>query len=139
MMIIRKYRESDINRITELGKNLHDNYKFDLDVFSSCMICEQNDGIIGFITYSIIYDRAEIVDAYIDARYRRKKYGSRLLEKIIDECKKRNCNNITLEVNQLNQPALDFYYKYGFKIVANKTHYYNNGRDDAYVMELEMK
>ena len=138
-MIIRKYQESDIKGIIRLGKNLHDDYKFNLDVFSSCMVCEQNGEIVGFITYSIIYDRAEIVDAYVDARYRRKKYGSRLLGKIIDECKKHNCNNITLEVNQLNQPALNFYYKYGFKIVSNKARYYNNGRDDAYVMELEMK
>ena len=138
-MLVRKYDKNDVDSINALGKKLHNNYKFHLNVFSSCLVCEEENKIIGFISYSIIYDRAEIIDVYIDDSHRRKKYGSRILEAIINECKKKNCVNITLEVNQLNQPALDFYYKHGFKIVANKVHYYNNGQDDAYVMELELR
>lgn len=139
-MLIRKYKESDVESIVKLGKNLHKNYRFDLDVFSSCLVCEIDKRVIGFITYSIIYERAEIVDAYVDEPYRRKGYASKILEKIIEECKKNKCVNITLEVNIYNQPALDFYYKYDFKIVSRIKHYYNDDGvgADAYGMELEL-
>lgn len=138
-MIIRKYHKKDIEEITNMGLNLHANYKFDLNDFSFCLVCEEDDAIIGFITYSIIYERAEILDIYVSKIHRKEKIGTKLLEKVILECVNKLCENITLEVDINNQVALDFYYSFDFKIVARRKDYYNNGMDDAYVMEKEVE
>ena len=138
-MIIRRYIKSDIDEITKLARNLHVNYTFDLNEFSSCLVCTENDCIIGFITYFILYEKAEIIDIYVKMKYRKKKIGTKLIKKVIDECYKKDCENITLEVDINNQAALDFYYSFDFKIVARRQHYYNNGMDDAYVMEKKLR
>ncbi len=137
--MIRKYEDKDIEYIVSLGKNLHQNFKFHLDTFSNCLVYEFENKIIGFIIYSIIYERAEIVDIIIEDSFRRKKFGFKLLNKVIDECLENNCINITLEVNENNQAALDFYYNVGFKIVARINHYYSNGQEDAYLMEKKLR
>lgn len=138
-MMVRKYQEGDVQVITDFGSQLHHDYRFGLDTYSDCLICEEAGTLIGFVSYSIIYDRAEIVDVYVDERYRRRGCASKLLNAVINECKKARCNNVTLDVNQLNQPAIELYRSFGFKVVAKRAGYYNNGQDDAYVMDLELK
>ena len=106
--MIRDYLDKDIIDIEILGNELHKNYSFTLDTFSKCKVVELNNNIIGFITYSIIYDRAEIIDIIIKEEYRKKGYAKNLIEEIIIELKENNCKNITLEVNETN-PAVNFY------------------------------
>ena len=138
-MIIRSYVKSDVDEITKLALELHDNYVFNLNNFSSCFVCMENNHIIGFVTYFILYEKAEIIDICVKTEYRKKKIGTKLIEKVIDECYKNCCENITLEVNINNQVALNFYNCFDFKIVARRKNYYNNGTDDAYVMEKKLR
>lgn len=138
-MIIRSYVKSDVDEITKLALELHDNYVFNLNNFSSCFVCMENNHIIGFATYFILYEKAEIIDICVKTEYRKKKIGTKLIEKVIDECYKNCCENITLEVNINNQVALNFYNCFDFKIVARRKNYYNNGTDDAYVMEKKLR
>ena len=135
-MEIRRYKISDITTIQKLGCLLHNNYNFKLDTFSYCFVIEEKNNIIGFITYSIIYERAEIIDIIIDEKYRNKGYATLLLEKVFDIIKDNNCENITLEVNSNNKSAINLYKKSGFKIVSVRKNYYNNS--DAYLMKKEL-
>lgn len=135
--MIRQYNDKDINEIAKLGLKLHDNYVFSLDEFSNCLVIEENNKIIGFITYSIIYERAEVIDIIIDEKERKKGYGNKLLSKVIEIAKENNCTNITMEVNVNNESAINLYKKNGFKIVSNRKNYYND--NDAYLMELKLE
>lgn len=136
--MIRKYEEKDIPEIEILGKLLHHNYKFNLNIYSSCYVAELDNDIIGFITFSVIYDRAEILDIIVDQKHRNKHYGKELLNKVIEDIKDK-CENITLEVNKDNKTALNFYKKSGFEIASTRKGYYAN--EDAYLMikKLEVK
>ena len=90
-MQIRNYNKEDILLIENLGKKLHNNYKVNLDVFSNIYICTVDNNIIGFISYSIMYERAEILDIFIDIKYRNKGYASKLIKKVLNqahECRK---------------------------------------------------
>lgn len=136
-MLIRKYNDKDKDKITKMGKHLHKNYVFSLDTFSSCLVCEDDGDVIGFITYDIMYERAEIIDVYVDKDHRRKKVGAHLIEKVISICTDNKCENITLEVNVNNKVALDFYYYFNFKIASRRKNYFNK-QDDAYVMERKL-
>ena len=136
-MIIRKYESSDKEEINKLGCLLHDNYSIHLDIFSKCIVMLEDKKIIGFLTYSIIYERAEIIDIIINPSYRENGYGKILLNNAINDIKENNCINITLEVNEKKIPALNLYKSLGFKVVTKRNNYYVN--NDAYLMELVVK
>ena len=134
--VIREYSKDDINDIINLGKNLHDNYKFNLDYFSHCMICEMNNIIVGFITYSVIYDRAEIIDIYVKENKRKNKVGSLLLSEVINNLNS-SCQNITLEVLTTNSVAIKFYESFGFQKVSLRRNY--KDKIDAYLMKKDLR
>lgn len=134
---IRHYKEKDVKLITFLGKKLHKDFKFDLDVFSNCLVAEENEELIGFVTYSVMYDRAEIIDIIVDPLYRGKSYGKKLLQSAIEIINDFNCLNITLEVSKENIVAIGLYEALGFKIRAIRKNYYNN--IDGYLMEKDLR
>ena len=136
-MNIRFYNLNDLDLICKLGKNLHKNYSFNLDQFSYCLVIEKDNYIIGFVTYSIIYEIAEIIDIIVEEKERKKGYGKKLIKKVIYIAKDNNCNNITLEVNENNFFAIDFYKSLDFKIVAKRKSYYNN--ENGYLMKKDLR
>ena len=136
-MLIRGYKLEDKDYVINLGKILHENFKLELDTFSKIDILEDNNKIIGFIIYSIIYERAEIVDIIIDAEYRKKGYGNKLLNNAINKIEESNCHNISLEVNCNNESAINLYKKNGFQIISTRKNYYNG--IDGYLMVKELR
>ena len=85
---------------------------------------------IGFISYSVYYDRAEINYIYIIDSCRKKGYASKLLSYVIDKIN--SLENITLEVNVNNIAAINLYKKFNFEIATIREKYYGN--EDAYLM-----
>ena len=131
-MIIRKFNENDLERINVLG-NIFPNFIFNLDVFSKCIVLEDNGYIIGFSIYSVIYDRAEINYIVIDKEYQHNGYAKKIMDYLINDCVLNKCKNITLEVSIDNKVAIKLYEKYGFKKVSLRKEYYDG--TDAYLME----
>ena len=86
--------------------------------------------LIGFLDYSVIYDRGEVNYIYVKEEYRRCHIAYNLLKHIIDNY---NLGNITLEVNINNIKAINLYKKLGFKVAAIRPKYYNG--IDGYLME----
>lgn len=97
----------------------------------------ENEKALGYIQYSIYYDRAELDYIVVDKDYRNKKVASKLIEYMIDDCKKNDCKNITLEVRYTNNCAIKLYEKFNFKKVAVRKNYYEN--EDAYLYELKLE
>lgn len=107
----------------------------DNDPFSKFIVYLENDKIIGILSYSIIYERAEINYIFVLESYRGKKVASKMLDYMIKTCK--ICDNITLEVRKSNSIAISLYKKYGFKEVAIRENYYND--EDGILMMLVVK
>ncbi len=107
----------------------------DSDPFSKFIIYLENNKIVGFLSYSIIYERVEINYIFVCENYRDKKIASKLLEFMIESCK--ICENITLEVRKSNSIAISLYKKFGFEEVATREKYYNN--EDGILMMLVVK
>lgn len=64
-----------------------------------------------------------------------------LLNKMLDECKKRQIKYVMLEVRATNFSAQKLYLKHGFKEEVIRKNYYknpDNTREDAIVMGMEM-
>lgn len=92
------------------------------------------DDIIGYIEYTILYEKAEICNIFVKENKRNMKIGSSLMQYLITSLKEKNIYNITLEVNVLNNNAISLYKKFGFIEVAKRNKYYNG--IDAILMEL---
>lgn len=91
--------------------------------FSRNVVYVENGQFIGYLSYSIIYEKAEINNIYVLKSFRSQGVGTKLLEYLVEKCK--ICENITLEVRKNNISALQLYKKFGFKEVALREKYYN--------------
>lgn len=92
--------------------------------------------IVGFINYTLIYDRMEIININVLPKFRRKGVATKLMEIMIDNGVVHKVSNITLEVRKDNEAAISLYRKYGFSDVAIRKKYYGNV--DGILMEKEM-
>lgn len=129
-------RELKIDEIEQANKLLSKfNYNIKLDSFNNdffrCLIYYDRC-IKGIIVYDFLYDRIEIEYIIVDDNYKRQGIGSMLLKKL----EKNNINNISLEVRESNNEAINFYKNNGFQIVAIRKNYYGN--ENGYLMLKEL-
>lgn len=110
------------------------NYKLTNNPFSKCLIYLEDNIIIAFIDYSIIYEKIEINYIFVKEEYRRKKIASKLLSYLIEN--NLNKENITLEVNINNINAINLYKKFNFNEIAIRKNYYGNS--DGILMERKI-
>ena len=85
--------------------------ELDNNPFLNIFVYLKDDKVVGYINYSIIYDKAELNYIFVDSNYRKNGIGSILIKHLLLKCDK--CNNITL------------YKKYGFRECAIRKNYYN--------------
>ncbi len=115
---------NDLDLVNDLS-----DYKVSFNEFDKVLGFFIDDTIVGFLDYSVIYDRMEINYIYVLEKHRKKGIGYQLLKYVIDNYS----YDITLEVNVNNIVAINLYKKLDFKIVAIREKYYNG--IDGYLME----
>lgn len=137
--MIRKAVYSDFPKLAEYYKEFDESGVdlFNRSPFSILMVYEIKNEIVGFISYSIIYNRAEIEYIYVESSYRRKNIAYELMEYCIEDVSTSGCDNITLEVNEQNNIGISLYEKFGFKKAAVRPKYYRGV--DGILMIRELK
>ena len=91
--------------------------------FLNVVIYKENYQIIGYLNYSIIYDKAELNYIFVIPSRRQSGLGSKMIEYLLSKCE--FCENVTLEVRKDNISAIELYKKYGFIEVAIRKNYYH--------------
>ena len=99
--------------------------EFSTNPYLKIITYAEKDKIIGFLLYSLIYDRIEIEQFEVITKERRKGIGDKLLNYLIEKYKEKDIKNITLEVNEDNIAAINLYKKYDFKKVSTREKYYD--------------
>lgn len=94
----------------------------------------ENNDIVAYLSYNLLYDRVDIVNIFVKEEFRNRKIASNMLEYLINICKEKKLYNITLEVKKTNEHAIKLYKKYNFKEVAIRKGYYQG--IDGILMEL---
>ena len=130
--MIRLANEKDISVIYELGTILHENYRklnnleqMMRESYFRIYVALDDDQVVEF------YETVDIIDLFVLPEYRRKHFGSMLLNYMIGNVGK-DVSLITLEVDVENKPAIALYEKFGFEIMCKRLFYY--GVHDAYLM-----
>ena len=95
-----------------------------------------DDKQVGYLDYSLIYDRIEIDNFFVDEDYRNQGIGRKLLSYLIVIGINNHVINITLEVRNSNEIARNLYKKFGFREVALRKFYY--GDEDGILMEKQV-
>ena len=99
--------------------------EFSTNPYLKILTYVKKDKIIGFLLYSLIYDRIEIEQFEVTTKERRKGIGNKLLNYLVEKYQDNNIKNITLEVKEDNIAAINLYKKYGFKKVSTREKYYD--------------
>lgn len=95
-----------------------------------------DDKPIGFLEYSLIYDRMEINNIRVLDEYQNQGIGTKLMSYLISIAIIEKVVNITLEVRKSNDKARHLYHKFGFNEVALRKFYY--GDEDGILMEKQV-
>jgi len=89
--------------------------------------------LVGFSVYWQTFDSATICQIAIHPDIQRHQLGSALMDEIINDCYAKRVQELTLEVRESNEKAINFYLKHGFKKIVTKPHYYRDGENAIYM------
>lgn len=136
--MIRKAILEDYEVLTKYYHEFHDKDvdPFLEEPFKYLYVYEVDKKVVGFINYSIIYDRAELNYLYVDIDFRKRNIASEMLKFFIVDCVDNKCKNITLEVSEKNIGAINLYKKFYFDIKAVRKNYYKDS--DGLLMMREL-
>lgn len=94
-----------------------------------------NNKVLGYYSFNIICDEAYINNIAVIKDMQSKGLGTLLFQDLIDSCKSKNINAITLEVEKENIKAIGLYKKFNFTEEGIRKKYYKN-TFDAIIMWL---
>lgn len=128
--MIREARINDLDIINNYLSKMNNHFinanELTSHPFFRYVVLMEDSKIVGFLSYSLIYDKMELNYIYVDEQFRGKGYASKLMDYLINEAEINKCINITLEVEINNKSAINLYHKYKFIDTAIRKNYYGN-------------
>ena len=97
---------------------------------------EDSGPIAGYIVARETAGELHINNVAVRPEFRRRGIGESLLNRVIEEARRRKANAAFLEVRSANHAAQALYEKSGFRAIARRTNYYSEPLEDAVVMTL---
>jgi ribosomal-protein-alanine N-acetyltransferase len=105
--------------------------------FSRTFIAFDDGGAAGFLNMWLTPPMAIVNNVAVLENHRRKGIASQLLTRALTECGE--CSSLTLEVRVSNSAAISLYESFGFSQVGRRRNFYENPREDAFIMTKFMK
>ena len=90
--------------------------------------------IVGYAGMWLIINEAHVTNIAVHPEYRRRHFGERLLQELIDRAKRNDCDRMTLEVRTGNSGAQTMYRRFGFVEQGIRRRYYTDTGEDAIIM-----
>lgn len=97
------------------------------------------DILVGYIcSWLFLHGEAHILNIAVHPDYRRMGLGMHLMRFLIDFCRTKKVEILTLDVRSSNNPAIEMYRKMGFRKRGLRPHYYADNGEDALIMALQL-
>jgi len=143
----RRMTAGDLDAVTAIESRIYPypwtrrNFADSLDAGYHCWIVECCGAIVGYSVVSIGAGEAHLLNLSIAARWQRRGLGREMLKFMIELARAACVHKIYLEVRPSNLAGRRLYASAGFIEVATRRDYYpgRGGREDAVIMELELK
>ena len=136
--MVNKISLEDLEVFNKLGLQVNSNFSNLYDL--SQIIDSQydyvygyylDDKLVGFVHITKLYETMDIVNVVVDREVRKQGIATKLINYVIDLFD--DIDNVMLEVNENNIPALSLYKKNNFEIINKRNNYY--GSDAALIMK----
>lgn len=92
-----------------------------------------SDKVMGYIGVQEICGEAYITNVAVFGEYRKSGVGRALLKSACYGAKSRNCEFITLEVRESNEPAIALYESEGFEKVGVRKNFYSSPTENGII------
>lgn len=142
-LIIDFMSNTDIDSVTEISSLCFsvswskDSYIKELsNPLAKYLVAKIDDKVVGFMGTWIVLDESDITNVAVHPAHRNRGIASKLIEAMLDYCKKQNCTAYTLEVRSSNIAAIALYEKHNFKQEGIRKGYYEDNKEDAILMWL---
>ena len=154
-MLIREMTFADIPQVVEIEtqcfslpwseKSFQDSLERADTLFLVCeeqkdtdVTAEYKSEITGYIGVYISFDEANITNVAVSSKQRKKGYGEALVSIAKERAKNRQAEKMFLEVRVSNTPAISLYQKMGFQNLGVRKNFYDNPKEDAYIMSCDL-
>ena len=107
------------------------------NMLAKFIVAKDDEKVVGFAMCWYVMDECHIGNIAVLPEYRKQKIATRLLDNLLEDCKKHGTNYLMLEVRVSNQPAISLYKKLGFEETVVRKKYYKNPDgtyEDALIM-----
>ena len=138
---IQKMTIQDLEEVTRIDSNFpsawtYSAFEQSLKIQNECYILIQSRSkkIVGFFIGAPTDLEYNIYNFAIHPEHHRKGYGTFFLRRIINNHFKKY-HDYYLEVRKSNTPAIELYFKIGFKVVSIRKEFYNDPVEDAFLMK----
>mgnify|MGYP003320399954 FL=1 len=140
--MIRKMTIDDLDQVMIIEKeSFNEHWKrkdFEYEIceneFSHMYVYEENKRVLGIIGYYILFDDAQVTTIAVLKEARGKGIATKMMEAMIKDCNSKMCSQLSLEVRQSNQKAINLYEKFDFIEMNIRKAYYEDGEDAIFMM-----
>ncbi len=95
---------------------------------------EEKGIIVGYANFRIVSDEGEIERVAVHPDSRRRGYGRKLMEAMVEYSRKKGVRDMTLDVRVNNEKAINLYESCGFVEEGRRKDYYREPTEDAIIM-----
>ena len=101
------------------------------------LVALDGETVAGYVGSQTVMDESDMMNLAVHPDYRCQGIGSRLVDELIKELKKKGSQRLTLEVRVSNEPAKRLYDELGFSEIAVRKRYYSHPKEDALILRKE--
>ena len=138
---IEELNLTDIDEICEIEKRCfsdawsRQSFIDELDNENSVfLVIKMDDKIVSYGGFWYIVDDAQIMNVAVDIDYKGMKISHILINEMIQRAREKDMATMSLEVRVSNEVAINLYKGHGFEIVGVRKQYYQDNKEDAYIM-----
>lgn len=98
------------------------------------IVADRAGEVVGYAAVWFAADEGELGDIAVDPERRREGVGRRLVDAVVEEARRREAQQIFLQVRESNRAALRLYEAAGFRKAGRRPGYYRSPSEDALVL-----
>lgn len=98
----------------------------------------KEETLIGYVIFYYVLDEGEIARIAVSPCWRRQGVGEKIFDGLLAFCTEKGIERILLDVRMSNEPAQQFYRKSGFTEDGVRKNFYDNPKEDALLMSMDV-
>lgn len=145
MTVFRDATEKDLEQIAAMEREAFSDAWSEQglrETFYTCsatmVVAEKEEELVGYCIVYCVLDEGEIARIAVAEKARRTGVGKGLMEDVCRRLNKQQVKRLLLDVRRSNESARSFYEKYGFVEDGVRRQFYENPKEDAILMSMQL-